>query len=328
MASSRIESILATSAAGRFVTSLNWVQRLAGLAGLGIALVLLISFLTGLVAFVSEPPEETVEHRFHKHAKAVSFPSDGPFGKFDRAQLQRGFQVYKEVCAACHGLNLVAFRNLEDLGYNEPEVKAIADQWMIEVPSIDPATGEPATRKAIASDRFPHPYANETAARAANNNALPPDLSLITKAREGGAEYIYSLLTGYQEPPAELPEENRPGAGLYYNPYFANLNIAMPPPITADGQVTYADGTNPTVDQMAKDVSAFLIWTAEPKLEARKATGMWFMVFLLIATVLAYLSYRNIWAGMKGQTVRVTGPLEPENIAKRKRATRKAGIKE
>ena len=132
--------------------------------------------------------------------KELHLASDGPFGKFDRQQLQRGFQVYKEVCAACHSLNLVSFRDLAALGYNEAEVKAIANQWPIEVPSINPDTGEPATRKAIPADHFPSPYANETAARAANNNALPPDLSLMAKAREGGAAYIYSLLTGYPEP--------------------------------------------------------------------------------------------------------------------------------
>ena len=310
----------------QFALGFGWVQMLGVLAGLGFALVLAIAFGTGAWNYASDPPEETIEHAFHEEPKAVSFPSDGPFGKFDRQQLQRGFQVYKEVCAACHGLNLVAFRNLEDLGYAEPEVKAIADQWLIEVPSIDPETGEPSTRKALPADRFPDPYPNEVAARAANNNALPPDLSLITKAREGGGAYIYSLLTGYGEPPARLPEEARPGPGLYYNPYFANLNIAMPPPLAADGQVTYADGTIPTIDQMAKDVSAFLIWTAEPKLESRHQTGMWVLVFLLIATVLAYLSYRNIWSGMKHPTVRVTGPIDPENVAKRKRASRKAGV--
>ena len=163
-------------------------------------------------------------------------------------QLQRGFQVYKEVCAACHGLSLVAFRDLAALGYEEPEIKAIANQWPIEVPSVNPDTGESATRKAVPSDRFPSPYANETAARAANNNALPPDLSLITKARHDGPAYVHSLLTGYQTPAGRTAEGKFPGVedrrtGLYYNPYFANLNIAMPPPITSDGQVTYADGT-------------------------------------------------------------------------------------
>jgi ubiquinol-cytochrome c reductase cytochrome c1 subunit len=191
---------------------------------------------------------------------------------------------------------MVAFRNLHDLGYSEAEVKAIANQWQIEVPDINPETGEAATRKAIPADRFPNPYANEVAARAANNNAFPPDLSLITKARHHGPAYVYSLLTGYQNPPANLPPEARPGQGLYFNPYFPNLNLAMPPPITADGQVTYADGTNPTVDQMSKDVAAFLTWAAEPKLENRHRTGVAVLIFLLFATGLAWLSYRQIWA--------------------------------
>src|SRR5690606_11401848 len=138
-------------------------------------------------------------------------------------------------------------------------------------------------------------YPNETAARAGNNNALPPDLSLITKAREGGAPYIHSLLVGYRNPPANLPDALKPSPGLHYNPYFANLNIAMPPPLVADGQVTYADGTTATVGQMSRDVSAFLVWTAEPKMENRKRTGLAVMGFLLIATILAYFAYRNIW---------------------------------
>ncbi len=275
------------------------VRLIGFLVGLAFVGVLMWSLLWGAMAYVQDPPKPTVEHEFVQHPKHVTFASDGPLGKFDRQQLQRGFQVYKEVCAACHALNLVSFRDLTALGYNEAEVKAIAKQWQIEVPSIDPATGEASTRPATPADRFPTPYANETAARAANNNAYPPDLSLITKAREGGAPYIYSLLTGYQNPPAKLPAENRPGQGLHYNPYFANLNIAMPPPITADGQVTYEDGTKPTVDQMSKDVSAFLVWTAEPKLENRHRTGIAVLIFLLIATGLAYMAYRNIWADKK-----------------------------
>jgi ubiquinol-cytochrome c reductase cytochrome c1 subunit len=282
------------------------VRLIAILVGLGFVGVAAWSLLWGAIAYVSEPHEETAEHRFHLQPKHVSFPSDGPLGHFDRQQLQRGFQVYKEVCAACHGLNLVAFRNLEDLGYTDAEVKAIATQWQIEVPSINEQTGEAATRKAIAADRFPNPYANEVAARAANNNAMPPDLSLITKARHDGPAYVYSLLTGYRnaqtyrsEKGEALPAENRPGQGLYFNPWFPNLNLAMPPPITADGQVTYADGTPATRDQMSKDVSAFLTWTAEPFLENRNRTGWAVLVFLLIATVLSYMSYRNIWAGHK-----------------------------
>ena len=305
------------------------VRIIAFFVGLGFVGVLLISLVSDLVTYMQEPPEPTAEHEFHKHPKPLALANDGPFGKFDRKQLQRGFQVYKEVCAACHGLNLVAFRDLHALGYSEAEVKAIANQWATEVPSVNTDTGEAATRKAIPSDRFPDPYANETAARAANNNALPPDLSLIAKAREGGAAYTYSLLTGYQNPSPELLREfpdAKPGTGLYHNPYFANLNLAMPPPITSDGQVTYAEGNPaPTVDQMSKDVSAFLVWAAEPKLENRHRYGLATLVFLLVATVLGYLSYQNIWAEAKRKVAPV-GPLDPENKAKRQRASKKAGV--
>jgi ubiquinol-cytochrome c reductase cytochrome c1 subunit len=302
------------------------VRFFGALVAFGFIVVLAISFFTGATAFIREGKTQTVEHRFRQEPRDVAFSTDGPFGKFDRPQLQRGFQVYKEVCSACHSLRRVAFRNLADLGYNEPEIKAIANQWQIEVPDINPQTGEPTTRKAIPADQFPSPYANETAGRAANNNALPPDLSLIVKSREGGAAYVYSLLTGYQDPPANLPKEAQPAEGLHYNPYFPNLNIAMPPPISADGQVTYADGTNPTRDQMAKDVAAFLEWAAEPNLESRHRTGTAVLFFLLIATVLAYLAYQNIWHGGASRVVRQTGVLDPENQAKSDAAKRDAGI--
>jgi ubiquinol-cytochrome c reductase cytochrome c1 subunit len=296
------------------------------LVGLGFVAVAAWSLLWGAIAFLGEEHVESVEHKFHKHPKSLALASDGPFGHYDDRQLQRGFQVYKEVCASCHGLSFVAFRNLEDLGYEEPEIKAIADQWAAQVPTVDPKTGEATTRKALPADKFPSPYPNEVAARAGNNNALPPDLSLITKAREGGAAYIYSLLTGYQNPPANLPQEARPGKGLHFNPYFANLNIAMPPPLTSDGQVTYADGTPSTVDQMAKDVSAFLTWTAEPRLENRHRAGLATLLFLIIATVLAYMAYQNIWHGGASRRVRETGPLDPENMAKNDAAKREAGV--
>lgn len=263
------------------------------LVGLFFCVALLWSLLVGLFNF--ELPH-TVEKEFHKYPKEVAFSSDGPFGKFDRQQLQRGFQVYKEVCAACHSLRHVAFRDLAALGYNEAEVKAIAKGF--QVPGIDPATGEATTRPGLPTDYFPKPFANDVAARAANNNAIPPDLSLMAKARHDGAAYVYSLLTGYQDPPVNLPEANRPGVGLHYNPYFPNLNLAMAPPLV-DGQVTYADGTNATVDQMSKDISAFLVWTAEPKLEKRKQTGWPVLGFLLFATILGFLAFRNVWADKK-----------------------------
>jgi ubiquinol-cytochrome c reductase cytochrome c1 subunit len=309
------------------------IRLIAGLIGLGFVGILLISMITNLAEYFGEEHTETAEHAFHLEPKDVAFSFSSPVGKFDRAQLQRGFQVYKEVCAACHGLELVAFRDLAALGYNEAEVKAIANQWAIEVPSINPDTGEAATRKATPADRFPSPYANETAARAANANAYPPDLSLIAKNREGGPHYVYSLLTGYKNAATyrnkegkPLPAENRPAQGLHFNPYFANLNIAMPPPITSDGQVTYAQGNPaPTVDQMSKDVSAFLMWAAEPKLENRHKTGWATVIFLLVGTILGYLSYRNIWATAK-RKVRVTGPLEAESQAKSRAAKAEQGI--
>jgi ubiquinol-cytochrome c reductase cytochrome c1 subunit len=273
------------------------VKLIAFLAGLFMSGWLLVSAGVTTYSMITDPAKETVEHKFHKHPKHVSFAHDGPFGKYDNAQLQRGYKVYKEVCAACHSLNQIAFRNLEEIGYSEAQVKAEAKA--AQVPSINPDTGEPATRAGLPTDKLPSPYANETAARAANNNALPPDLSLMTKARHNGPAYVYSLLTGYQNVPADLPKENRPGTGLYYNPYFANLNIAMAPPLASDGQVTYDDGTKSTKAQMAKDVSAFLTWTAEPKMNQRKSVGWAALLFLIIFTGLAWMSYRQIWADKK-----------------------------
>ena len=269
-------------------------------------MVRLIAFFAGLIfavaalvaAFIPrEAAPEDLAHKYHLAPREVSFQQNGIFGTYDRAQLQRGYQVYKEVCAACHSMKRVAFRDLTAIGFTEPEVKALAKA--ADVPSIDDKTGEPSTRKGIPADYLPSPYPNDVAARAANNNALPPDLSLITKAREDGPAYVHSLLTGFnRKPPADwqVPQ------GLHYNPYFANLNIAMPPPLTADGQVTYAEGQpKPTVDQMAKDVAAFLSWTAEPKLENRHRAGIAVEIFLGILSVLAYLTYRRVWADLKAR---------------------------
>lgn len=274
------------------------VRILGALVGIFFAGWLLVSFLAGAYSYVSAPPAATVEQGFHLHPKKIAWSFTGPFGKYDNAQLQRGFQVYSEVCSACHSIHQVAFRDLESLGYNEAEIKAIAKKRQI--PDVDPKTGEPTTREGTPADKFPLVYPNDVAARAANNNAIPPDLSLMAKARHDGANYIHSLLTGYTEQPAELlkkfPDAKTP-EGLHYNPYFANLNLAMAPPLSAEGQVTYGEGQpKPTVDQMATDVSAFLMWAAEPKLEARKSTGFAVVIFLLIATVLAYLSYQSIWS--------------------------------
>ncbi|WP_219894922.1 cytochrome c1 [Aquisediminimonas profunda] len=268
------------------------IRIIAFLGGLGFVAALLVAAL-----MPREATEKSVSERFHKEPKEVSFTTDGPLGKFDHAQLQRGFQVYKEVCSACHSLRLVSFGDLTGIGYTPGQIKTIAAEWTQEQPTINPDTGEAATRKNLPSDKFPPPFANETAARAANNNAAPPDLSLMAKAREGGPAYIYSLLTGFQDPPANLPKDSLPGPGLHYNPYFANLNLSMAPPLVSDGQVTYGEGSpKPTVDQMAKDVSTFLIWTAEPKLEQRHRAGIAAIVFLLIFAGLCWGSYQAIWA--------------------------------
>ena len=278
------------------------VRLIASLVGAAFVLVLGIALFGSVSGVISDPVAPSAESVAHKHPKELELASNGVFGKFDRRQLQRGFQVYKEVCSACHSLRLVSFRDLQKIGYSEPEVKAIANQWVIEQPTINPETGEAATRKNIPSDRFPSPFANEVAARAANNNALPPDLSLITKAREEGTAYVHSLLTGYTDQPAALlkqfPDIKTP-EGLYYNPYFANLNIAMPPPITADDQVAYADGTKATKEQMSADVSAFLTWTAEPNLESRHAVGVASILFILVFCGLAWGAYQNVWRDVK-----------------------------
>ena len=277
--------------------------RLGGIiVGLAITAVLVLwSLLPGAYNYAFGPaPEQQPSYAFYEHGEGPEggFAFDGALGKWDMAQLQRGYQVYKEVCAACHSLKFVSFRNLRQLGYTEAEVDAEAKSWT--VPGIDPQTGEATTRPGLPTDAFPSPYPNAIAAAAANNNAIPPDLSLMTKARHDGTNYVYDLLTGYGEPdPAKAAKVGfETPDGLYFNKHFPNVNIAMPPPLS-DGQVTYADGTASTVPQMSKDVAAFLTWTAEPSLVERRQTG-WFVVgFLLFATVLAFLSYKQIWAGLK-----------------------------
>jgi ubiquinol-cytochrome c reductase cytochrome c1 subunit len=262
------------------------------LAGLFFSAALLWSFGWGAYSAISDPAAETVEHAFHKHPRELALSSDGPFGRFDKQQLQRGFQVYKEVCSACHALKQVAFRDLVALGYNEDEVKAIAGGF--QVPVYNQTSGEVASHAGLATDHFP-PVAY-------GGRGSPPDLSLMTKARHDGAAYVYSVLTGYQPQPAALlqhfPDAKTPD-GLFYNPYFANLNLAMPAPLTSEGQVTYGDGTKASVDQMAQDVAAFLVWTAEPKLDKRKQTGWPVLGFLLFAAALAFMAYRNVWGDKK-----------------------------
>jgi len=279
------------------------------LAGLFFAVAALWGLGNGVATVIADGQlkEPTAEHEFHLHPRSAGLQSDGPFGTWDIAQLQRGMQVYKEVCSACHSLKFVAFRDLTALGYSEAEVKAIAAGF--QVPGVDPNTGEVNTRPGLPTDYFPSPYPNAVAARAANNNAVPPDLSLMTKARHDGSNYVYSLLTGYRnvdrfsvggkKVKEEFPEFSTP-ANTHFNPYFANLNIAMAPPLTAEGQVAYAEGNpKPTVDQMAKDIAAFLTWTAEPKKVKRTQVGWPVLGFLLFATILAWFAKGQVWAAIK-----------------------------
>lgn len=212
----------------------------------------------------------------------------GPFGTFDRASAQRGFQVYKEVCSNCHSLDQAYYRNLEGIGLSPAQVKAVAAQYKVPVVADD---GTMTTRPALPSDHFVPPFPNDNAARAANNGALPPDQSLLEKAREGGPNYIYSILQGYTEPPAGV----KMGSGLYYNKYFPGHQIAMPQPLQ-DGQVTYTDGTKNTLQQEAHDITVFLTYIANPEMEQRKRIGVKVVIFLLLMTGLTYAVKRKVWA--------------------------------
>ena len=250
--------------------------------------------------------------------KNGGFSFEGPFGTFDQGQLQRGYKVYREVCASCHSMELLYFRTLGQKGgpfydahaANPAEnrfVKALAAE--IQVPDIDSETGEAVMRDAVPADRFPASYPNKTAAAAANGGAAPPDLSVMAKARSGGADYIYSLLMGYETPPAGLkmtPTQHynayMPGDLAPFMPDGAATPpggfIAMPAPLTSTGQVTYDDGTEATVDQMSKDVSAYIAWASDPHATERKQTGFGVLIFLIIFAGLTYASYRRIWKGI------------------------------
>ncbi len=219
-----------------------------------------------------------------------SWPFDGVFGRYDNAAIQRGFQVYTEVCASCHGVKYLAFRNLIDAGFTEDQVKAIAAEVKVEDGPDD--EGEMFMRPAVPSDYLPSPFANDNEARANNNGALPPDLSLITKARTGGPDYLFALLTGYEE---EAPEGFELADGMNYNHYFTGNQIAMPPPLFEDG-VEYVDGTEASVEQMAADVTHFLAWVAEPHRDASKRIGLKAILFLIVLTALFYATKRKVWA--------------------------------
>jgi ubiquinol-cytochrome c reductase cytochrome c1 subunit len=217
---------------------------------------------------------------------------DGIFGHFDNRQLQRGFKVYKEVCAACHGISLISFRNLEAIGYTEEEVKLFAATYTVMDGPND--EGEMFERPALPSDRIPSPYANEKAARAANNGAYPHDLSLMTKARPDGSNYVRALLLGFQDAPDDKKKDV--GEGQYYNKYYGVISMA---PVLYDDGITYDDGTRATREQMAEDVAAFLTWTADPHLEQRKRLGVRVMLFLIVLTALFYAMKRKIWRDVK-----------------------------
>lgn len=217
---------------------------------------------------------------------------DGAFGHFDKASLQRGFQVYREVCSGCHGLDYIAFRNLADLGYNPAEIKAIAAEYdVVDGPNEE---GEMFTRPGIPADRFPNPYANENAARAGNGGAYPPDLSLMVKARPNGANYLYSLLVGYKDAPAgeDVPD------GMYYNDAYAGHLIAMPQPIYGDDIEVVGDADT-SVEGLSADVTAFLAWTSEPEMEERKRTGIAAMLFLIVMCFVSYGSMKYVWSDVK-----------------------------
>lgn len=277
---------------------------LTGLATLGLAT--LVGFGAAIAAEgkAAEPASFPM-----KEPPELSWSFAGPFGTYDKEQLQRGLKVYTDVCSSCHSLNLVAFRNLTDLGYTEDQVKAFAAKYQIE--DGPNKNGDMFKRPGKPFDHFPAPFPNEEAAAAAMGGGVPPDLSLIAKARavergfprfifdvvtqyaQGGPDYIHALLTGFgQTPPpgVKIPE------GTYYNPYFMNgVSLKMPPPLS-DGQVTYDDGAPETVNQYATDVAAFLMWAAEPKLEQRKQTGFRVMVFLVLFAGLAYFTKKKVWS--------------------------------
>jgi ubiquinol-cytochrome c reductase cytochrome c1 subunit len=223
------------------------------------------------------------------HPTQMRWEFDGFFGRLDKQSAQRGFQVYKEVCSSCHGLKLASYRNLQDIGFNEDEVKQIASEYDVADGPND--EGEMFERPGLPSDRFISPYPNENAARALNGGAYPPDLSLMVKARPDGANYIYSLLTGFKDAPKhfELTE------GKYYNPYFEGRQISMIPPLSDDEIVEYSDGTYPTQEQMAIDVVNFLQFVAEPEMEKRKKMGVRTMIFLAIMTTLFMIAKKRVW---------------------------------
>jgi ubiquinol-cytochrome c reductase cytochrome c1 subunit len=248
------------------------------------ALAVLVLAALGLISAGAARAQEEAPPVPHQQ-----WPFEGVFGTYDRAALQRGFQVYKEVCSVCHPVKHLYYRDLEELGYSEDQVKGIAAQAQVTDGPND--QGEMFQRPARPSDPIPGPFANDQAARVANNGALPPDLSLIAKAREGGPDYVYAILTGFKDAPGGF----KMNPNMYYDEYFAGHQIAMPPPLSPD-QVKFADGSPSTVPQMAHDVVSFLSWAAEPTLDERHRMGFKVFLFLIVATGVFYAAKRKIWS--------------------------------
>jgi ubiquinol-cytochrome c reductase cytochrome c1 subunit len=308
---------------------------LSGFAGLGLAVM-------AVCGQAQAAEEGGTPHYPINHPKHVHWSFGGPVGHWDIGQLQRGLKIYKEVCSACHSMNLVAFRNLEALGYDENQVKAFASEYTVtDGPNSE---GDMFERPATQADHFPSPFPNTEAAAYANNGAAPPDFSLLAKARapergfptfvfdvftlyaENGPDYIYSLLTGYQDAPegVEVPDT------AHYNPYFiGGPALAMANPLS-DGIVTYEDGKPETVDQYARDIAAFMMWAAEPHLVERKSMGMKVMLFLLLFGALVYLAKKKVWASLGAEGVPVAsntaaaGLMTTPGAAVRSKPTRAA----
>ncbi len=248
------------------------------------------ALVLGAAAVLSVSPARAAGEAIHIPDTRFSF--EGFFGVYDRGSLQRGFQVYKEVCSACHSMRQLSYRNLLEIGLSEEQVRALAATFQVVDGPND--AGEMFERPARLSDRFRRPFPNDAAARAANNGALPPDLSVMIKARPVGADYVHALLTGYSDPPAGFTLMD----GMNYNKYFPGHQIAMPN-VLNPGQVEYADRTESTVEQMATDVVTFLAWAAEPEAEKRRAMGIRIILFLIILGGLTYAVKRKVWADVK-----------------------------
>ena len=250
-----------------------------------------------LVLLISVFFEQNIFAEEKKKLLSPDWSFKGYFGKFDRASLQRGYQVYTEVCSSCHSMKYLSYRNLAEEGgpeFSEEQAKAIAANFeVIDGPNDD---GEMYTRQAKLSDKFVNPYQNNKEAMASNGGAYPPDMSVLVKARSGGADYIYSLLLGYEDPPSDVTLDD----GVYYNKYMYGNMIRMANPLS-DGLVEYNDGTEASEKQMAKDVVTFLAWAAEPHLEARHKIGFKAIIYLIIITILVYLSMRKLWSRIESK---------------------------